>query len=71
MRKFLSVFAAMTVLSAAAAPALAASHTVVKGDTLWEIACRFYGDGTRWRELAARNGVTDPKKLPIGKVLTL
>jgi len=47
------------------------TYTVVKGDTLWEIACRFYGDGTRWRELAARNGVSDPRKLPIGKVLTL
>lgn len=47
------------------------TYTVVKGDTLWEIACRFYGDGTRWRELAARNGVADPRKLPIGKVLTL
>lgn len=47
------------------------TYTVVKGDTLWEIACRFYGDGTRWRELARRNGVADPRKLPIGKVLVL
>ena len=47
------------------------SYTVKKGDTLWGIATRFYGDGTRWRELAARNSVGDPKKLQIGKVLTL
>ena len=47
------------------------THTVKKGDTLWDIACRFYGDGTRWRELAAKNDVADPKKLQIGKVLTL
>ena len=47
------------------------SYTVKKGDTLWGIATRFYGDGTRWRELASRNGVGDPKKLQIGKVLTL
>ena len=47
------------------------TYTVKKGDTLWDIACRFYGDGTRWRELASKNGVGDPKKLQIGKVLTL
>ena len=47
------------------------TYTVKKGDTLWGVACRFYGDGTRWRELAVKNGVSDPKKLQIGKVLTL
>ena len=47
------------------------TYTVKKGDTLWGIATLFYGDGTRWRELASRNGVSDPKKLQIGKVLTL
>ena len=47
------------------------SYTVRKGDTLWDIACRFYGEGTRWRELAERNGVTDPRKLPVGKKLAL
>lgn len=47
------------------------SYTVKKGDTLWEVACRFYGDGTRWGELAARNGVSDPRKLRIGTVLKL
>lgn len=50
---------------------LPGTYTVVKGDTLWGIASRFYGDGTRWRELAMKNDVADPKKLPIGKVLTL
>ena len=47
------------------------TYTVRKGDTLWAIACRFYGDGTRWSVLAAKNGIGDPKKLPIGKVLRL
>ncbi len=46
-------------------------YIVKKGDTLWEVACRFYGDGTRWGELAARNGVSNPRKLQIGKVLEL
>lgn len=47
------------------------TYTVKQGDTLWDIACRFYGDGTRWRAIAAKNGVTDPRNLQVGKVLTL
>ena len=47
------------------------SYTVRKGDTLWAVAQRFYGDGTRWKDLARRNGVADPRQLPIGKVLVL
>jgi nucleoid-associated protein YgaU len=47
------------------------TYTVKKGDTLWDIACRFYGDGTQWGTLAAKNNVSDPRKLQIGKVLTL
>ena len=49
----------------------ATTYTVKRGDTLWDIACRFYDDGTKWRTIADRNGVTDPRKLQIGKVLTL
>jgi nucleoid-associated protein YgaU len=47
------------------------TYTVRAGDTLWGIATRFYGDGTRWRTLAEKNGVADPKKLQVGRVLTL
>lgn len=47
------------------------TYTVKKGDTLWDIACRFYGDGTKWGRIAAKNGVTNHRKLQIGKVLTL
>lgn len=47
------------------------TYTVRKGDTLWGIAVRFYGDGTRWSVLAAKNNIGDPKKLTVGKVLRL
>mgnify|MGYP001050520266 CR=1 FL=1 len=47
------------------------TRTVKRGDTLWAIACELYGDGTRWREIAKKNGVTEPRKLPVGKVLVL
>lgn len=46
-------------------------YTVKKGDTLWAIATRFYGDGTQWGALAEKNGVTDPRKLRAGQVLRL
>ena len=46
-------------------------YPVRQGDTLWGIASRFYGDGRRWQTIAAANGVTDPKRLPLGKVLRL
>lgn len=45
--------------------------TVRRGDTLWDIACNLYGDGTKWREIAAKNGITDPRTLQIGRVLAL
>ncbi len=45
--------------------------TVKKGDTLWDIACDLYGDGLKWREIAAKNGISDPRTLQIGRVLVL
>ena len=35
-------------------------YTVVPGDTLWGIATIFYGDGTRYPEIAAANGIENP-----------
>lgn len=47
------------------------TYTIRVGDTLWGIATRFYGDGTLWRSLAEKNGISDPKKLQVGRGLTL
>jgi hypothetical protein len=49
----------------------AKTHTVKSGDTLWAIAQKEYGDGSRWKEIADKNGVKDPKKLQIGQRLVL
>lgn len=46
-------------------------HVVVAGDTLWALAVRFLGTGTRWRELADANKVRDPRKLRIGTRLVI
>lgn len=46
-------------------------YIVKKGDTLWAISKKYYGTGSKWKIIADRNGVKDPKKLPIGKRLVL
>ena len=47
------------------------TYTVVKGDTLWDIAAKYYGSGTKWGIIAEKNGITNPRLLQIGTVLTL
>lgn len=44
-------------------------HTMVAGDSLPSVAQREYGDPTRWRDLAAANGIDDPMRLPPGTTL--
>lgn len=58
---------------APAAPAPARTHVVVRGDTLWALAQRFYGRGDRWPVIfdANRDKVSSPYKLPIGAVLVI
>ncbi|WP_344543034.1 LysM peptidoglycan-binding domain-containing protein [Streptomyces levis] len=48
-----------------------AKHTTKKGDTLWDLAVKHYGDGTQWKKIARANGVKDPRKLPVGKELKI
>lgn len=46
----------------APAPAPQRTHTVVRGDTLWGIAQRYYGNGTLWPRIfdANRSKIKDP-----------
>lgn len=47
-------------------------YTTRKGDTLEKIAFRLYHDKSRWKEIARKNGLTDPlKRFPAGKKLKL
>jgi len=76
--KFKSALAALAGGSGSAASSarederiLPQTYTVKGGDTLWGIAARFYGDGTKWAALADKNGVSNPRTLQIGTVLTL
>lgn len=46
-----------------------AVHTIVKNDTLWVLAQKYYGDGTKWTKIQRANGNINPNNLPIGKKL--
>jgi len=47
------------------------SYTVVKGDSLWKIAVRAYGDGYKWVEIAKANKLVNPNLIHAGNVLVL
>lgn len=47
------------------------TYAVQAGDTLWSIARTLYDDGSRWKEIAARNGLSHRTALQPGQVLVL
>lgn len=46
-------------------------YIVKEGDTLWDICVRFYGDGTKYAEVATKNGITNPDLIYPGQVIKL
>jgi nucleoid-associated protein YgaU len=47
------------------------TYTVQKGDSLWTIAVRSYGDGYQWTKIASANNITHPNVIHAGNVLSL
>jgi nucleoid-associated protein YgaU len=47
------------------------TYTVVEGDTLFQIAERFYGDGSLFTLVIAANQLSDPDVLTVGPVLSI
>lgn len=45
-------------------------HTVVKGDTLWGLAAKYLGNGSRYPEIMKASGITSTT-LIVGQVLTI
>ncbi|WP_331372189.1 5'-nucleotidase C-terminal domain-containing protein [Sinorhizobium chiapasense] len=66
--------------STAAAPAQPATetaaagpqkHVIARGDTLWDLAESFYGNGVEWRKISTANGNPAPRALEIGRELQI
>ncbi len=49
----------------------ARTYTVESGDTLWAIAERFYGDGSKYQIIADASGIPNPDLIHPGQVLTI
>jgi len=47
------------------------TYTVQKGEYLWNIAVRAYGDGYRWPDIAKENNLANPDLIEIGQELKL
>jgi nucleoid-associated protein YgaU len=47
------------------------TYRVNRGDSLWIISRRIYGQGSSWTLLAKANDLRDPNKLRIGQELVL
>lgn len=47
------------------------TYTVKKGDTLWTIAQKQLGNGSKWQDIARLNNIPNPNKLQVGQVLKL
>ena len=52
-------------------PDVEKTYVVMRGDTLSGIAARAYGDPAPWRTIARANGISDPRTLEPGRVLTI
>jgi len=48
-----------------------ATYTVARGDNLWKIAVRAYGDGYQWVKIARENKLVHPSLIHSGNVLTI
>lgn len=62
----------VTTVSAQTATSIqGSSYTVVKGDSLWKISVRAYGDGYQWVKIANANKLKNPNIIHAGNILTL
>jgi len=47
------------------------AHPLQAGETLSHLAAKYYGNPGRWRYIADGNGITDPRRLEAGQMLTV
>ena len=73
MKKIATMTLVAALVLGLAAPAMAADHRVVKGDSLWKIAQEELGSGDRWREIykANKDTIKTPNLIYVGQTLTI
>jgi nucleoid-associated protein YgaU len=54
-----------------ASPDRTHSHVVQRGETLSAIAARYYHRPGLWRQIAEENDIEDPRRLEVGRILTV
>jgi len=52
-------------------PISGGTYSVVRGDNLWTIAVRAYGDGFKWTQIAKENKLVHPNLIHAGNLLVL
>lgn len=50
---------------------LGKTHTVQKGENLWKIAVKYYGDGFKWVDIATENKLINASEIEIGQELVI
>lgn len=50
---------------------IASTHTVKSGETLWAICQRELGDGSKYKEIATLNNISNPNLIKVGQVIKL
>ena len=48
-----------------------AKYTIKKGESLWSIAADKYGDGNKWKRIAAANPKLNPDRVMAGQTIVL
>ena len=60
-----------TIAVSQPSPITGNTYTVAKGDCLWNIAVKAYGDGFKWVEIAKANKLVNPGIIHAGNILAL
>ncbi|MCA1439809.1 5'-nucleotidase C-terminal domain-containing protein [Ensifer sp. IC4062] len=46
-------------------------HVIARGDTLWDLAESYYGNGVLWQRISDANGEPAPRRLEVGRELAI